>query len=242
LARDIRGDDRLTVAYPGNAAKGISTAAHGDFARAYRAALRHSRHVWWLRISVPAAIAAVLVTVVGINSLPPIGGLRLPGELGNLVIHGTKITMEQPHLTGFTLDSRAYEFSADAAAQDITKPNLVELNRLHAKMEMQDKSTVEMSALSGIYDVKSEMLTLNDNIELVSSTGYEGRLTEAVVDVRKGNVVSDKPVWVKMLNGFLNAKRLDIVENGSVVRFGDVSMTLEPGKSAPPDAAKTSEQ
>ncbi len=43
-------------------------------------------------------------------------------------------------------------------------------------MEMQDKSTVEMTAVSGVYDVKSEMLKLNDNIELASSTGYEGRL------------------------------------------------------------------
>jgi lipopolysaccharide export system protein LptC len=233
----------LTIAYPETAVKGFSTSARGNFERRYRAALRHSRYVRLLRVGVVAGIAMVLLTVVGINYLPPIGGFRLPGELGKLVIHGTKITMEQPHLTGFTLDSRAYEFSADAAAQDITKPNLVELHQLHAKMEMQDKSTVEMSALSGFYDVKSEMLTLNDNIELVSSTGYQGRLSEAVVDVRKGNVVSDKPVWVKMLNGFLNAKRLDIVENGSVVRFSDVAMTLEPGKSAAnDDAAKTSEQ
>jgi lipopolysaccharide export system protein LptC len=232
----------LTIAYPETAAKGFSASSRDNFERSYRAALRHSRHVRLLRVSVLAGIALVLLTVVGINYMPPIGGFRLPGQLGNLVIHGTKITMEQPHLTGFTVDSRAYEFSADAAAQDITKPNLVELHQLHAKMEMQDKSTVEMSALSGIYDVKSEMLTLNDNIELVSSTGYEGRLSEAVVDVRKGNVVSDKPVWVKMLNGFLNAKRLDIVENGSVVRFSDVAMTLDPGKSAADAAAKTSEQ
>jgi lipopolysaccharide export system protein LptC len=55
-------------------------------------------------------------------------------------------------------------------------------------------------------------------------------------------VTSDKPVWVKMLNGFLNAKRLDIVENGSVVRFSDVAMTLDPAKSAPNDAAKPGEQ
>ncbi len=184
----------------------------------------------WLRIGVPVGIAAILLAVVGINYMPPIGGFRLPGELGNLVIHGTKITMQQPRLTGFTTDSRAYEFSADAAAQDITKPNLVELQELHAKMEMQDKSTVEMSADSGIYDVKTEILTLNDNIELVSSTGYSGHLSEAVIDVRKGNVVSDQPVSVKMLNGFLNAKRLDIVENGSVLRFGSVAMTLQPGK------------
>jgi lipopolysaccharide export system protein LptC len=231
----------LTIAYPENARKGFSAASRSDFDRIYRLAQRHSRHVRWLRIGVPVAIAALLVTVVAINYMPPIGGFRLPGELGNLVIHGTKITMQQPHLTGFTVDSRAYEFSAEDAAQDITKPDFVELQKLRAKMEMADKSTVEMSAISGLYNVKTEILTLNDDIELVSSTGYEGRLSQAVVDVRKGNVVSDKPVWVKMLNGFLNAKRLDIAENGSVIRFSDVAMTLQPDKSSAGEAAKTAD-
>ncbi|MGB6567304.1 MAG: LPS export ABC transporter periplasmic protein LptC, partial [Xanthobacteraceae bacterium] len=110
---------------------------------------------------------------------------------------------------------------------------------LHAKMEMQDKSSVEMTAASGVYDVKTEILTLKDDIHLVSSTGYEGRLSEAVIDVRKGNVISDKPVSVKMLNGFLNAQRLDIGDNGSVVRFDGVAMTLQPGKEAGGPAAGT---
>ena len=190
----------------------------------------------------PVGIAVLLLGVAAINYMPPIGGFRLPGELGKLVIHGTKITMQQPRLTGYTVDSRAYEFSADAAAQDITKPNLVELHQLHAKMEMQDNSTVEMSAMSGVYDVKTEMLKLNENIQLVSSTGYQGRLSEATIDVRKGDVVSDKPVWVKMLDGELNAKRLDIADKGSVLRFTDVSMTLLPGKRTSGDAATASGQ
>jgi lipopolysaccharide export system protein LptC len=232
----------LAILYPANAAKGFSANPRGDFERSYRVALRHSRHVRWLRICVPAGIAAVLLTVIGINYMPPIGGFRLPGELGKLVIHGTRITMQQPRLAGYTIDSRAYEFSADAAGQDITKPNLVELHQLHAKMEMQDNSMVEMSAVSGVYDSKTEILTLNDNIELVSTTGYEGRLSEAVIDVRKGNVVSEKPVRVKMLEGFLNANRLDIVDRGSVIRFSGVAMTLQPGKRAAADAAKASEQ
>jgi len=238
----VKGYLYLATVYPGNAAKGFSAHSRGDFERNYRAAMRHSRHVRWLRICVPAAIAALLLSVVAINYMPPIGGFRLPGELGKLVIHGTKITMQQPRLTGYTIDSRAYEFSADAAAQDITRPNLVELHRLHAKMEMQDNSSVEMSAVSGVYDVKTEMLTLKDNIELVSSTGYEGRLSEATIDVRKGNVVSDKPVWVKLLDGVLNAKGLDIADKGSVIRFNDVSMTLQPGKRTSGDAPMASEQ
>jgi lipopolysaccharide export system protein LptC len=219
----------LAIAYPENA-KGFAAKSRGGFERTYRAALRHSRHVRILRIGVLAGIAALLLTVVVIDYLPPIGGFRLPGELGKLVINGTTITMQQPRLTGFTVDSRAYEFSADSAAQDITKPNLVVMTNLHAKMEMQDKSTVQMSATTGTYDVKTEMLRLNDNINLASSTGYQGRLSEALVDVRKGNVVSDQPVFVKMLDGFLNAKRLDIADNGSVIRFSGVSMVLQPNK------------
>ncbi len=227
----------MAIVYPEKAARGYLDGSRGDFERNYRAARRHSRRVRLLRISVPIGIAALLLTVFAINYMPPIGGFRLPGDLGKLVIHGTKITMEQPRLTGFTLDSRAYEFSAEAAAQDITKPGLVELDKLHAKMEMQDKSTVAMSAASGVYDVKLETLTLNDDIHLVSSTGYEGRLSEAVIEVRKGNVISNKPVWVKMLNGFLTAERLDIGENGSVVRFSGVAMTLQPGNETASETA-----
>ena len=226
------------MVYPENGAKGFPARSGGDFERTYRAAVRHSRLVRLLRVSVPAGIATLLVGIVLINYLPPLGGFRLPGDIGNLVIHGTKITMQQPRLNGFTLDSRAYSFSADSAAQDITKPNLVELNKLHARMEMQDKSSVQMTADSGFYDAKSELLTLTDNVVLTSSTGYEGRMTEVVVDVRKGNVVSDRPVAVKMLDGFLNAKRFDISENGDVLRFGDVTMTLDQVK----DSTKAADQ
>ena len=84
-----------------------------------------------------------------------------------------------------------------AAEQDITKPDLMELHQSQAKIEMQDKSIVNMSANSGSYDMKTEMLTLADEIDVVSSNGYEARLSEAAVDVHKGTIVSEKPVWVK---------------------------------------------
>jgi lipopolysaccharide export system protein LptC len=231
----------VAIAYSEHAAKGPAVKSSNDVDRSYQAALRHSRRVRVLRISVPVGIAALLLTVAAMNYIPPIGGFRLPGELGNLVIHGTKITMQAPRLTGFTNDSRAYEFSADAAAQDLTKPDLVELQKLHAKMQMEDKTTVEMAALSGLYNVKTEILTLNENIDLHSTSGYSGHLTEAVINVKNGTVVSDKPLQVTMLNGsLLNAQHLDISENGSVLRFTGVEMTLQPGKEN--EQAKANDQ
>ena len=174
---------------------------------------------------IPTVLAAVALQ----NYLPPIEGLRLPGGIGNMVIKGTKITMQQPRMTGFTADSRAYEFTADTAAQDITKPDLVELQQIRAKMEMADKSIVHMWADNGLYDMKADILNLENNIHLVSSTGYEARLSQAVVEMGKGTVVSDEPVWVKLLEGELNAKRLVIVDQGEVLRFTDVTMILQSG-------------
>jgi lipopolysaccharide export system protein LptC len=194
--------------------------------------MRHSRHVHWLRIGVPAVLAAALLIVVGANYMPTIGRLRLPGELGQMVIKGTKVTMQQPRLTGFTVDSRPYEFTASSAEQDITKPNLMELNNIQAKMEMEDKSTVNLSSPFGTYDMKTEMLNLTDNVHLTSSTGYEARLNDAAVDVRKGIVVSEKPVWVKLKNGVINAKRLEVRDSGDIIRFGGgVTMIVQPAQA-----------
>jgi lipopolysaccharide export system protein LptC len=191
--------------------------------------MRHSRFVRLLRAALIAVIGLVLLGVVVDNYLP-IGGLRLPGELGSVVIKGTMITMQQPHLTGFTADERPYEFNADAAQQDITKPDLVQLQRIRAKIEMADKSTVHLWADTGIYNMKTDMLDLNDNIHLVSTTGYEARLSKASVDMNKGTVASDSPVWVKLLDGDLNAKQLQILDKGDVLRFTDVTMVLQSSK------------
>ncbi len=201
--------------------------------------MRHSRLVRWLRVSVPAVIAAALIMVVAVNYMPTVGGLRLPGELGKLVIKGTKVTMQQPRLTGFTDDARPYEFTAQTAEQDITKPDLMELHQIDAKIEMQDKSTVSVTSNSGTYDMKAEMLTLNESVHLVSSTGYDVRLTDAVVDVHNGNVVSEKPVWVKLINGVLTANRLDVVDGGNLIRFSEgVSMTIKPDQETTTQAIK----
>ncbi len=195
----------------------------------YRAALRHSRYVHWLRIGVPAIIAAALVAVGAVNYMPTVGGFRLPGEIGDLLIKGTKVTMQQPRLAGFTVDSRPYEFTAKSAEQDITKPDLMELHQIQAKIQMEDKSTVNITSNSGTYDMKSEMLTLTESVHLVSSTGYEVRLRDAVIDVHKGNVNTDKPVWVKLTNGVITAKRLEVADGGDLIRFsGGVSMTVQP--------------
>ena len=206
----------------------------GDSELAFRSARRHSRAVRILRIAIPLAVVLGFTGIFLITYFNPLRMLaKLPIDVGNLVVSGTKITMEHPRLSGFTGDARAYELSADAAKQDLTKPDLIELRNIHAKVQMQDKSTVEVSAPAAIYDSKGETLKLDQNIVLSSSTGYRGRLSQATIDIRKGHVLSEQPVEVELLQGTLNANRLEIVDSGDLVRFdGGVKMTLMLGDTA----------
>jgi lipopolysaccharide export system protein LptC len=211
----------------------------------FAAAARHSRMVRVLRVAVPAAVIVAMAGIVAVSVFNPFRMLlpKLPVDMGNLVVSGTKITMETPHLAGFSTDQRPYEMWAKAATQDLTDPDHVELSQLRAKVAMEDKSTVTLDARTGYYDSKSQMLDLRKDIFLQSSTGYEAKLSQAYVDINKGSVTSDEHVDVKLLNGTLTADRLRIINSGEVVRFeGNVVMNLvmdspataEPEPAPPP--------
>jgi len=141
--------------------------------------------------------------------------------------------MESPRLAGFTKDQRGYEVTAKGAAQDLAKPDFVELTDLRAKLAMQDNNSAELITVGGLYNTKTEILNLGPNILLRSTNGYEAQLADAVVEVRKGNITSDKPVAVKMTRGTLNANRLEVINSGEVIRFeGGVVMHLSPEQPA----------
>jgi lipopolysaccharide export system protein LptC len=231
-------DRVITARTDPQAAHAYWTMSRGDSARAFRLARRHSRMVRVLRIAIPGGVVAAIILISLLTYFNPMRMLaRLPINLNDLVVSGTKITMEKPRLSGFTKDERAYEFSAEAAAQDLTKPDIVELRNIHGKLQMEDKSMLEMSADTGTYNTKIEILVLKNNINLSSSTGNKGRLSTATIDVRKGNVVSDEPVELEMLQGKLNANHLEIRDSGDVVRFhGGVDMVMMLNNTALPKA------
>ena len=203
-------------------------------------AARHSRMVRMLRVAVPAAVALSLAAIVAVSVFNPFRMLmpKLPLDMGNLVVSGTKITMESPHLAGYSTDRRPYELWAKTATQDVTDSDHVELKSLRAKLLTEDQSTVILDARTGLFDNKAQTLDLHKDIFLQTSSGYEARLSQAFVDMAKNTVTSDEHVDVKLTNGTLSADRLRIYGGGEVVRFeGNVVMNLDSLNSAAPDQA-----
>ena len=194
-------------------------------------AARHSRMVRVLRVAVPAAVILSMAAIVVVSIFNPFRMLlpKLPVDMGNLVVSGTKVTMESPHMSGYTPDQRPYEVWAKTATQDLTDPDHVDLRTLRAKVLMEDRTTtVTLDALNGLMDTKDQLLDLHKDIFLQTSTGYEARLSQAFVDMAKGIVTSEEHVDVKLLNGTLTSDRLRITGGGEVVVFeGNVVMNLD---------------
>lgn len=209
----------------------------------FAAAARHSRLVRTLRVAVPAAVALAMAAIIAVSVFNPFRLLaKLPIDPGRLVVSGTKVTMESPHLSGFTPDGRPYELWAKAATQDLTRPDQVDLSTLRAKLMTEDQSTVMIDARSGVFDTKSQLLQLRKDVYLLATTGYEAWLTQALVDLGKGMISSDEPVDVKWQGGTLRGQKLRITDKGELIRFdGGVVMHLDnAGAASPPSAPANS--
>ncbi len=216
-----------------------NAAYHAGMEARFAVAARHSRMVRILRIAVPAAVILSLAAIVLVSVFNPFRMLlpKLPVDMSNLVISGTKITMESPHMAGYSQDQRPYEVWANTATQDVTDPDHVELHTLRGKVLMQDQSTVTLEAVKGLMDTKQQLLDLHKDIYVQTTAGYEAWLSQAFVDMNKGTVTSDEHVDVKWADGKISADTMKVTGGGEVVRFdGHVVMNID--KLPPPADAE----
>jgi lipopolysaccharide export system protein LptC len=211
-----------------------------DHARRFRTASRHSRRVRLLRVGLPVATVLGCLILALASWFNPLRMLaRLPISIGDVIVSGTKIKMENPKLSGFTRDKRRYDVTAGAASQDLLQPGVIELHDINALMEMQEETTMKVVAQDGSFDTKKEQLTLQRDIVVTSSKGDEGYFDEALIDTKNGNVISEKPVVLKMLNGTVKGNRFELTNSGDVIRFDNgvvVNMKLDSNVTSRPAA------
>ena len=200
--------------------RGWRPSRRSDVDRAVRSAGRHSVLVRVMRVGLPIAVVVGLAGLGAATYFKPMQVFdRMPSVSGKLAVQGSKITMELPRIAGFTRDQRSYELNAETAVQDLTSPDIVELQNLRARLEMQDKDVVNVTAKSGTYSTKADKVVLRDQVVVTSQQGYKAVLKEAAIEMKKGNVVSEHPVDITLPNGWLKSNRMEIVDSGDVVRF-----------------------
>lgn len=235
---DVRRDDAsFDDARIAEARRNEASRDEARRAAAFRAAERHSRRVRWLRSGI---LTAVLVGVGGLAGALLLGGRSPPAgvSLGQIGVEGSRVTMKAPRLAGFRADSPPYEVTARAASQDVTTPQIIDLEDLDAKIGMGDRGSGHVTAARGRYDSGKETLRLAGDVLMRTDRGYVLRLAEADIDFKAGSLVSDKPVEAELGTSTVRSDLLRIADGGRKLVFeGRVRSVLKPQAASSATAA-----
>lgn len=213
-------------------------------ARAFAEARRHSVVVRVLRLLLPvAAVACLGLYLLGGPISLTIGEGTLSIE--ELSVKAKNLQMSNPVYEGFTDDNGRYIVKAVSATQQMTKPDLVKLQTVSAKLTQTDGRTAEMTAKTGEIDTKKEILKLGGGIAIASSDGMKAKLTSATLKLKTKKISSTEPVEVEMPNGTVRSRALDIDTETKRILFKTKVVTHlappppkgETAKAAPPKPA-----
>lgn len=206
----------------------------------YRAAMRHSRFVRILKFALPTvAVFAAGLFFVFTYFVP-----QLPEgvSFGSIDVTNNAVVMENPHVSGFTNNGRAYELKANRAEQSLKDTKVVTLQDIGATIGMGDDETAKVDATTGTYYADKQRLFLDKAIKLSTSTGIAGTLQDADIDMKAGTMRSDKPIDFTAQGSRIQANSVEVLDRGKRVMFRNgVKVTYSaPADSSSPQPAAPS--
>jgi lipopolysaccharide export system protein LptC len=206
-------------------------------ARAFAAARRHSKLVRGLRIALPLGAILALAALVGLTLertlMQPVAGM----SIGSVSVAGTKVTMENPKLTGGRPDGSGYVLNARKAIQDLKNPSSVDLLDISGDIGSHDQPPTKLTATSGHYDTNSEKLQLYGVVRLKNSS-YTVDLKSADVDFKANVYASKEHVSVVTASGMTieadSARAEDNASNLSFVGHVKTNVPAQQDRGEPP--------
>jgi lipopolysaccharide export system protein LptC len=208
-------------------------------AEAFRAAERHSRRVLLMKRGIVAVAVFAALLLAAAKFLDPFAAAPAALTLDSIGVSGTSVTMAAPKLSGYRSDNRPYQLTAREAVQDVTRPQLVELRDLDARIAMGAQGAGRVTAKSGLYDSGKETMELAEDIRLRTDEGHELALSRASIDFKAGSLVSHEPVAAQLRASTINADSFKVADGGRVLVFeGRVRTQIRPEAQAAPGSSQ----
>jgi lipopolysaccharide export system protein LptC len=205
-----------------------TAAISGDREKAFTKARRHSRLVRVLKVVLPSLAVIMAAVFFGYSYVltPAIGSVDVDGA----VFADGKLVMANPKLNGFTKDNLPYSMTAVRAIQDLKNESVIELDKIDARLPVDEKNWATIAAAKGLYDRGNNTIELTENISVKTTDGMVAQFKSAFIDMDKGDLRSDEPVDIRREGTHISSDSLRISQNGKVLVFEKrVRMNLDPG-------------
>jgi len=212
--QDERNEDHLA-----NVADGLyGGRAEGD-AHAGRRVVRHSNFVSAMKVALPLTAVALFAIVLFYSGIfADRDGLDI--SFREISGFNSDLRMVSPRITGLDKSGEPYLVTADTATQDKKEPSHVMLDNVEADLKLKgDDSWISLKSASGKLNTDAQHLTLQQNIDVYMSSGYEFHGREGTVDFKKGTFTSDTPVEGHGPAGTIRADSMSADNDGQKLIF-----------------------
>lgn len=175
-------------------------------------AQRHTARVARLRRFIVWGVGGI-VAVVGLGvAFQALKSLPADLRFANIAMKGTKITIATPKIVGYRPDGRPFEITAKQGVQDVTTPDVFELEGLEVKMENSDDNSIRMAAGKGVYNAKNDHATLSDGVMIRDDKNFDMRLRVADMDFKASVMSSQDSVKLSFTGGEVTAKSVEFAQ------------------------------
>ncbi|MGI9384494.1 MAG: LPS export ABC transporter periplasmic protein LptC [Methyloligellaceae bacterium] len=215
--------------------RALVIALQAERQKALAAARRHSRWVRILKVLLPVCAVGV-IGLYFVSSKIKVTFGDIEASVGRIEVNRERLRMVNPKLEGVNKQKGLYVMTADYAEQDVSKPSTIFLHAVKAETTSPKQGWSRMTAPKGTFYTQQEKLDLFGDIKVTSSNGMTARLTSANIELNTNMIRSQEPVRVEFINGWIDAKTLEIDAGERVIFFrGDVRAHV---KKRPEKASK----
>ena len=195
---------------------------------AYQHAVRHSARVRMMKIAFPIFSLLVLLGFIGVSMLNSV----VPGDLiiDSAGIEDGKLVMNNPTMSGQTGGAQSYTLRADRAVQDLSTPDVIQLQDIRADIPINSDERATVAAELGEYNRAEDKMHFGQPLDISTTNGLVANFQSADLDIAKGNFQTDEKVRVKTEEAAIEALSLQMENSGEVIVFKDqVKMTINAG-------------
>ncbi len=186
---------------------------------AFPAALRHTTRVArlrWFMLWGVGGIVAVVAVIVGFQFLR---FLPIDLRFAHIAMKGSRITIESPKLVGYRPDGRPYELRAKVGIQDMSTPDLFELEELDVRLESGPDQEVLLKSTAGLYDSKNDRADLSGGVRIYDDKSYELLLESAVMDFKTSTLTSERHSTLNLNGGKIWGNSVEVVQGERRLTF-----------------------
>ncbi|MGA8169601.1 MAG: LPS export ABC transporter periplasmic protein LptC [Methylocystis sp.] len=194
---------------------------------AFPAALRHTTRVARLRGFIIWGVGGIVIVVTVILGYQFLRFLPIDLRFAHIAMKGSRITIQSPKLVGYRPDGRPYELRAKVGIQDMSTPDLFELEELDVHLDSGPDQEVLLKAATGLYDSKKDRADLRGGVRIFDDKSYELLLQSAMMDFKASTLTSDKPGTLNLNGGKISGNSVELVQGERRMTFvGDVHSVL----------------